>query len=241
MKPINSIKALCLRAAFCILAAGSNQVLANSDELIGKGKKVYNEVAGIGCKTCHGEYAEGDLGVGPFIRGASEGAIRAAVSAVGEMIVVRQAITEEELKAVAAYLEYLGTLQVVRTLSKRGRFVPKTVEVRPGEDLQVFIGGFLGHQQGEHDINRFLVRRVIIHRRAHAYKRAQRLVLMIDSTMGDGDAVPQPCTSQALPGQQAVEDFGLRQLGVVPGDQAGKRLKGCFFAAAVVVETDPIS
>jgi len=139
MKPINSIKALCLRAAFCILAVGSNQVLANSDELIEKGKKVYNEVAGIGCKTCHGEYAEGDLGVGPFIRGASEGAIRAAVSAVGEMIVVRQAITEEELKAVAAYLEYLGTLQVVRTLSKRGRFVPKAVEVRPGADLQVII------------------------------------------------------------------------------------------------------
>ncbi len=116
-----------------------NTVMAGSTDIIEKGRKVYNEVAGIGCKICHGDYAEGDLGVGPFIRGAGEGAIRAAVSAVGEMVVIRGAIKDDELAAVAAYLEHLGTLQVARTLSKRGRFVPKSLAVQPGTDLQIVI------------------------------------------------------------------------------------------------------
>ena len=86
----------------------------------------------MGCKTCHGDYAEGDLGVGPFIRGAPEGMIRASIDATGEMIVVKNVITEDEIKAVSAYLGHLGTLQVARTLAKRGRFVPAEFSTRPG-------------------------------------------------------------------------------------------------------------
>ncbi len=114
-------------------------VHAADDPLIAEGERVFNEVAGIGCKTCHGEYAEGDLGVGPFIRGVTEGAIRASIEATNEMVVVRTAISEDEIKAVAAFLNHLGTMQVVRTLAKRGRFLPDTFSVRPGTAVQLII------------------------------------------------------------------------------------------------------
>ncbi|MFQ6005250.1 MAG: hypothetical protein ACE5OQ_07070 [Woeseia sp.] len=108
-------------------------------ELIERGSKVFREVAGVGCQSCHGEFAEGDLGVGPFIRGATEGMIRAAIDATNEMIVVKNVITQEEIGAVAAYVNHLGSLQVARTLAKRGRFLPGAFSTRPGTRLQLII------------------------------------------------------------------------------------------------------
>jgi mono/diheme cytochrome c family protein len=111
----------------------------NDEAILAEGARVFDEVAGVGCKTCHGDYAEGDLGVGPFIRGAPEGMIRASIDATGEMIVVKNVITEDEIKAVSAYLGHLGTLQVARTLAKRGRFVPAEFSTRPGTRVQVIV------------------------------------------------------------------------------------------------------
>ena len=113
--------------------------IAADDAAMAEGERVYRSIAGIGCKTCHGEFAEGDLGVGPYIRGATEGTIRAAIDGINEMVVVRNVIGEDEIKAVAAYLGELGTLQVVRTLAKRGRFLPDAVSVRPGTRVQLVI------------------------------------------------------------------------------------------------------
>ena len=109
------------------------------DAQIEAGRQVYQTIAGIGCKTCHGDYAEGDLGVGPYIRGAKEGTIRASIDATNEMIIIKTTITDEEITAVSAYLNYLGSMQVVRTLSKRGRFIPETVSIRPGAQLQLVV------------------------------------------------------------------------------------------------------
>jgi mono/diheme cytochrome c family protein len=120
-------------------ASGSVSNVDYDDPLLAEGKRVFNEVAGVGCKTCHGEYAEGDLGVGVFMRGASEGAIRAAIDAIAEMVVVKNVITEDEIEAISAYVEYLGTMQVARTLAKRGRFIPGEITVKPGASLQVVI------------------------------------------------------------------------------------------------------
>ena len=114
--------------------------LAHADDgQLAEGARVFSTIAGVGCKTCHGEYAEGDVGVGPYIRGASEGAIRAAIDATGEMIVVKSVITEDEIKAVATYVGKLGTMQAARTLAKRGRFLPGEISVRPGTDVQLII------------------------------------------------------------------------------------------------------
>jgi mono/diheme cytochrome c family protein len=117
------------------------------DALIKKGEVVFNTVAGIGCKGCHGDYAEGDLGVGPFIRGATEGSVRAAIGGIGEMIIIKNVIKEDEILAVSAYINYLGSTQVARTLTKRGRFLPETFSTRPGTNLQLVIknGSFKPH------------------------------------------------------------------------------------------------
>lgn len=126
---------------FIILASSLllNGAAIAEDTLLKQGEKVFNELAGIGCKSCHGEYAEGDLGVGPFIRGATEGSIRAAIEGTGEMVVIQLTIKEDEIKAVAAYVNSLGRTQVVRTLSKRGRFIPEKFIVHPGTDIQLVI------------------------------------------------------------------------------------------------------
>jgi mono/diheme cytochrome c family protein len=117
----------------------ATSVASAQSELIDQGELVFSEVAGLGCKSCHGEYAEGDLGVGPFIRGATEGSIRAAVEGIGEMVAIKVSIKDEEISAVAAYLSHLGTMQVARTLAKRGRFLPGTMDIYPGTSVQLII------------------------------------------------------------------------------------------------------
>jgi len=128
--------------SMCLSMAGflsPSLLQAGDDVQLEKGKRVFGTIAGVGCKTCHGEYAEGDVGVGPYIRGATEGTIRAAIDATGEMIVIKNVITEDEIKAVAAYVGSLGTMQAVRTLAKRGRFLPEEISIRPGTDVQLII------------------------------------------------------------------------------------------------------
>ena len=112
---------------------------AGDDSQLAEGARVFDTIAGVGCKTCHGEYAEGDVGVGPYIRGATEGMIRAAIDATDAMVVITSVITDDEVKAVAAYLGHLGTMQAVRTLAKRGRFLPDEISVRPGTNVQLIV------------------------------------------------------------------------------------------------------
>jgi mono/diheme cytochrome c family protein/DNA-binding beta-propeller fold protein YncE len=120
-------------------SAGAAETYLEMNPEFAEGRRVFESVAGIGCKSCHGEFAEGDLGVGPYTRGATEGAIRAAIEGIGEMVAIKTVITDEEIKAVSEYLRHLGGLQVARTLSKRGRFLPGATEVRPGTPVQVVI------------------------------------------------------------------------------------------------------
>jgi len=139
---MSAAKSSILIALLSLLVAGvlsPSFALAQDDALLAEGARVFSTIAGVGCKTCHGEYGEGDVGVGPYIRGASEGAIRAAIDATGEMVVVKTVITEEQIKAVAAYVGRLGTMQAARTLAKRGRFLPEDISVRPGTDLQLIV------------------------------------------------------------------------------------------------------
>jgi mono/diheme cytochrome c family protein len=94
-----------------ILTATGAEIVATSVDGIPEHRaKEFSTVAGVGCTTCHGEYAECDLGVGPYIRGATEGFVHAAVDATNEMVIVMTAITDAEIKAVSAYLVHLGTM-----------------------------------------------------------------------------------------------------------------------------------
>jgi len=134
-----SITLIALAHLFVAALLSPPPALADDDGQLAEGARVFSTIAGVGCKTCHGEYAEGDVGVGPYIRGASEGSIRASIEATGEMIVIKSAITEDEIKAVAAYVGRLGTMQAARTLAKRGRFLPEEISIRPGTDVQLII------------------------------------------------------------------------------------------------------
>jgi mono/diheme cytochrome c family protein len=126
---------LLLIAAFLLPASAQD----NDDSQLAAGERVFNTIAGMGCKTCHGEYAEGDVGVGPYLRGASEGAIRAAIDATDAMVVIKSVITDDEIKAVAAFVGKLGSMQPARTLAKRGRFLPGEISIQPGTDVQLII------------------------------------------------------------------------------------------------------
>jgi mono/diheme cytochrome c family protein len=130
---------IALAYSFVAVFLSPSLVHAADDGQLAEGTRVFSEIAGVGCKTCHGEYAEGDVGVGPYIRGATEGTIRAAIDATGEMIVIKSAITEDEIKAVSAYVGRLGSMQAVRTLAKRGRFLPAELSIRPGTAVQLII------------------------------------------------------------------------------------------------------
>jgi plastocyanin len=139
MNTVRSLTAICLIPLVITGLSLASGVQANEDGQFADGARVFDSVAGVGCKTCHGVFAEGDVGVGPYIRGATEGTIRAAIDATGEMIVIKNIITEDEIKAVAAYVGSLGSMQAVRTLAKRGRFLPAEISVRPGTDVQLII------------------------------------------------------------------------------------------------------
>ena len=108
-------------------------------KLIEKGDRIAHTVAGIGCVGCHGRYGEGDVGVGPYIRGVSASKVRAAIDAVSPMQIVKAQLTPDDIDAVARYWGWMGQHQVVKTLLKRDRFIPDAVDVYPGTSLQLVI------------------------------------------------------------------------------------------------------
>jgi mono/diheme cytochrome c family protein len=132
--------ALCLLTALGLMLVLPARALGGGEAAPpDEGARAFREIAGIGCASCHGQFAEGDVGIGPYIRGASEGTIRAAIDAVVEMTVVKAVIEEEEIQAVAEYIRRMGDVQVARTMLKRSVFFPETIQVRPGTPVQVVI------------------------------------------------------------------------------------------------------
>jgi mono/diheme cytochrome c family protein len=68
------------------------------------GKKIFEETAGgVGCSSCHGEKAEGDIG--PAIHGQDAVAILEQLKTNEAMSFIE--LTPEEVDQVAAYLRYL--------------------------------------------------------------------------------------------------------------------------------------
>lgn len=129
-----------LLAFAALLAAPVRAADAPSDmKLIEKGNQLAHTVAGIGCVGCHGRYGEGDVGVGPYIRGVSPSKVRAAIDAVSAMQLVKTQLQPDEVDAVARYWSWMGQHQVVKTLLKRDRFIPDVVEVYPGTSLQIVV------------------------------------------------------------------------------------------------------
>jgi len=78
-----------------------------TDQQLAQGKKIFEETAGgIGCAACHG--MDGRSGeIGPPNAGADEAKVRKALQSVPDMASIIK-LTHSEIKAVVAYLQYLG-------------------------------------------------------------------------------------------------------------------------------------
>lgn len=107
--------------------------------LIKKGRQISDTVAGVGCKGCHGAYGEGDVGIGPFARGVDLSKISSAIGGIKQMEFLKKELKPDDIKALGAYYSWLGSLKLVKTIVKRGRFIPDKVEVYPGTTVQLVI------------------------------------------------------------------------------------------------------
>src|SRR5262245_53354268 len=96
-------------------------------EMVEQGRRIFETIAGVGCKACHGTFAEGK--VGPSNRGVNEATIREALAKIGPMQFLREQLAEEDIKRVAAYTEWMGRHMLVKSLLKRGRFIPDAISV----------------------------------------------------------------------------------------------------------------
>src|SRR5262249_37425458 len=56
--------------------------------IVEQGRQIFETIAGVGCKACHGPFAEGK--VGPTNRGVNEATIREALAKVGAMQFLRE-------------------------------------------------------------------------------------------------------------------------------------------------------
>ena len=112
---------------------------AENKQAVDKGREVFLTAGGVGCMACHGPYAEGDTGIGPYNRGVGEATIRAALASIEPMKMLREELSDAQIKQIAAYYEWLGQLKLVKTLIKRGRFIPDHIEVHPGTRIQLVL------------------------------------------------------------------------------------------------------
>ena len=73
-----------------------------------RGRYVFEvKAGGTGCQLCHGTDAKGV--VGPNIRGKTADDVRQALQSVDLMITAVKNVDSEDIRAVAAYLQWLAT------------------------------------------------------------------------------------------------------------------------------------
>ena len=127
-----------LATAFIALAAFPACAAEPLDmAMVKQGRQIFETIAGVGCKACHGPFAEGK--VGPSNRGVNEATIREALAKIGPMQFLREQLVEKDIKRVAAYTEWMGRHMLVKSLLKRGRFIPDAISLYPGTPVQLVI------------------------------------------------------------------------------------------------------
>ncbi len=137
------MKRLAALLAFSILLVSTLKTIGadnqSNTELIEKGRKIWLTVAGIGCAGCHGRFGEGDVGIGSYNRGVGLSKIQSSIVGVDQMRMLQGKLDPQDIEAVAAYNSWLGQHQLVKTLVKRDRFEPDTVDIFPGTAVQLAI------------------------------------------------------------------------------------------------------
>lgn len=110
------------------------------DELVAIGRNIFEFTAGgVGCAACHGDFAMGDLGNAPNVRGATAEKIKGGLAAVGQMAFLNGQISDDDITAVAEYLRYLATLTPAETRRLRGVFDPTEVRFPVATAAQLIV------------------------------------------------------------------------------------------------------
>ena len=93
------------------LACGSSDVATPAPaSMIARGEDVFQRAAGgVGFASCHGIDARGIDGLAPEILGRPAKAIERALASVSQMGFI--SLTDDDLDAVAAYLQFLKSQQ----------------------------------------------------------------------------------------------------------------------------------
>jgi len=78
------------------------------DDQFARGEDLFQTSAGgVGCASCHGKEARGDVGVGPNIQGKQVSDIKLQLDENELMEYMKSVLTAEDIEAVVVYLKYL--------------------------------------------------------------------------------------------------------------------------------------
>ncbi len=131
--------ALLMAAVAVAVGTGLLHAAEPDATVLERGRTLWMTAAGIGCAGCHGRFGEGDVGIGPYNRGVGLSKIQSSIAAVDQMRVIKQAVSAQDIEAIAAYNTWLGQHQLLKTLVKMDRFVPNALEIYPGTAVQMVI------------------------------------------------------------------------------------------------------
>jgi cytochrome c553 len=126
----------------CLALIAGFGLLAQEDplsEAIVAGRTTFSEAGGIGCVACHGSYGLGDLQIGPNIRGLDAIRIEGALDAAEEMDFLGPLLSGTDIDNLAAYLQYLGTLETASTLYRSGAFEPAELSIVADTPTQLIV------------------------------------------------------------------------------------------------------
>ena len=98
--------AACIATAFGASAGLAEVKGPDADPVVAAGKVLFETIGGFGCIACHGNDASGEIG--PNIQGIDIGKIHVALTNVTDMASVLPPLTDEDIKAIGAYLLFLN-------------------------------------------------------------------------------------------------------------------------------------
>jgi mono/diheme cytochrome c family protein len=104
-----------------------------------EGRRAYHEAGGTGCAVCHGDFGANELGLAPVVRGADAARIHASLVTMETMTFLQGSLTDEEIDAMAYYLEVLDTMAPTIVTRRRSVLEPAAVALPAASHVQLIL------------------------------------------------------------------------------------------------------
>jgi mono/diheme cytochrome c family protein len=104
-----------------------------------EGRRAYHEAGGTGCAVCHGDFGANEFGLAPVVRGADAARIRASLATMETMTFLQGAVTDEEIDAMADYLQHLGTMEPLVVTRRRTALDAVSAPLPAGTHVQLIL------------------------------------------------------------------------------------------------------